>query len=228
MSLLGLGAWLMYGVLGIADSVQSSAINSESRDRAINEGRVTYMDAKGNERMISTGQVVMRWTENGETILIDPKTMRTVYNITAAEKRKELEEAPHYYDRLNQKSIEFAKENGYVCAYQYFKVPKPDGKYEVIRKDRDLETGQIIYFDNRTHWDPEIRDYRRFYYLCYYDTDESFFKRYMLTSGVELVEFLKEHVTERPLSKEEAAPYEKGSLETFLYTLKIQKSLGYI
>lgn len=229
MSLLGLGAWLMYGVLGVADSVQSSAINSESKERAIKNGDVTYMDAKGNERMISTGQIVMRWCENGETILIDPKTMRTVYNITAAEKRKELEEAPHYYDRLNQKSIEFAKENGYVCACQFFKIPKLDGTIEFVIENRDIKTGQIFHFDSRTHWVPEIRDYKSFPFLRFYDTEESFFKWCSTVfSREELVKFQEEHIIERPLSKEEEKEYKEGNLQTTLYMYKIKKSLGYM
>ena len=228
MSLLGLGAWLMYGVLGIADSAQSSAINSESKERAIKEGRVTYMDAKGNERMVSTGQVVMRWTENGETILIDPKTMKTVYNITAMEKRKELEEAPHYYDRLNQKSIEFAKENGYVCAHQKFKVPKPDGKFEHVFITRDLKNGQLFRFDSKTRYFPEIKDFKSIPYLIYYDSDESLFKRYTLTTLKEVQEFEKEHLTERMLSEEEKKEYKEGNLQTMLYMFEIQKSLGYM
>lgn len=227
MSLLGLGAWLMYGVLGVADSVQSSAINSESKERAIKEGRVTYMDAKGNERMISTGQIVMRWTENGETILIDPKTMRTVYNITAVEKRREREEAPHFYDRLNQKSIEFAKENGYVCAQQYFKIPMQDGKIKFEIVDRDIKTGQIIYFTERFGWDREKDERKVTHCICYYDSDESFFKRYLLTTGKEVEEFTKEHITEKEISNEEKYQYITSGAATHVYMLKIKKELGY-
>lgn len=217
MSLLGLGAWLMYGVLGVADSVQSSAINSESKERAIKNGDVTYMDAKGNERMISTGQIVMRWCENGETILIDPKTMRTVYNITAAEKRKEREEAPHYYDKLNQMTVDFAKENGYKCATQYFKVVNEKNELELKIKDRDIITGKIIYFDKIFGWDYDTNERTVTDCICYYDSDESYFKQCKISDWKEYGKFQKEHTTKRAISADEAKEYLTGRIKTGFY-----------
>lgn len=145
MGLFGLFATIITGGVYTAESIKNANYNRESKERAIQRGSKTYMDYKGNDYLVSTGERV--YESNGQ--LKSLKTGRVIIDYNKERERSINGEAiakaksegkkyarllftefsnRYYYVELSTMKRYYLKDNHIGNEAHYYKVYYPYGR----------------------------------------------------------------------------------------------------
>ena len=155
MGWFGFFSTLCSGGVVAADTMKNAYYEGENRERARQEGKVTYSDGRGNDYLVSTGEKVL--VRNGKVYSLKHSGV-VLYDL-----------AKENYAAINSKTIEEARLKGKKCARIYLPCESSASGYNnflvEISTRRRYEVYPIVYLNKGIHnWDFA-------YYKCYLTND---------------------------------------------------------
>ena len=179
-------------------SFDDARIKTESKSRAINNGKHTYMDSHGQEYDVRTGKRIYMTVNNGNKVLRDAQSNSIVYNITNEENNNRkndnrekaiIEGKRFYFDPIKKLYCEistgkyYSRGNGFWGSYgdPYWDVDNCDRyvyEYNEGPTDEEMMERDSL-FSNYMRIKKDYENIKFIDYLDYTDNMDEYHKKIM-------------------------------------------------